>query len=54
MEELVDKNQICDNRTRQYFEEVMAWQNRIFPEYKKEMQGIEWGLLFNKYNFYAK
>lgn len=37
------------NELWQYFEEVMAWQNRIFPEYKKEMQGIEWGLLFNKY-----
>lgn len=32
-----------------YFNEVINWVKTIFPIYRKEMQGIEWGLLYNKY-----
>lgn len=32
-----------------YFESVISWVKTIFPKYRKEMQGIEWGLLYNKY-----
>ena len=32
-----------------YFESVVSWIKTIFPKYRKEMQGIEWGLLYNKY-----
>lgn len=33
----------------QYFQEVLSWVQRIFPNYRKEMKGIEWGILYNKY-----
>ena len=32
-----------------YFNSVITWVKTIFPNYRKEMQGIEWGLLYNKY-----
>jgi hypothetical protein len=31
----------------QYFQEVVAWVERIFPEYRKIMKGIDWGRLYN-------
>lgn len=34
----------------QYFEEVMAWVKRIFPNFRsKMMKGLDWGILFNAY-----
>ena len=37
-----------------YFEKVVNWVNAVFPKYRKQMQGVEWGLLYNKFgnNFY--
>lgn len=32
-----------------YFQSVINWVKTIFPDYQKEMKGIEWGLLYNKY-----
>lgn len=32
-----------------YFQSVINWVQTIFPKYRKEMQGLEWGLLYNKY-----
>lgn len=32
-----------------YFKRVIEWIATIFPNYRKEMKGIEWGLLYNKY-----
>lgn len=32
-----------------YFQNVMAWVKVVFPNYRKEMKGIEWGLYYNKY-----
>ncbi|MCM1229270.1 MAG: DUF262 domain-containing protein [Ruminococcus flavefaciens] len=32
-----------------YFQNVMTWVQTIFPKYRKEMKGIEWGLLYNEY-----
>lgn len=32
-----------------YFNSVIAWVNAVFPKYRKEMQGVEWGLLYNKF-----
>lgn len=40
-----------------YFKRVIDWVNTIFPKYRKEMKGIEWGILYNKYgkgNYDAK
>lgn len=32
-----------------YFNSIITWVKTIFPNYRKEMQGIGWGLLYNKY-----
>ena len=32
-----------------YFESVISWVRTIFPKYRKEMQGIEWGILYNEF-----
>lgn len=32
-----------------YFQNVINWVNIIFPHYRKEMKGIEWGKYYNKY-----
>ena len=33
----------------QYFQAVIAWLQTIFPNYRKEMKGLAWGILYNKY-----
>ncbi len=32
-----------------YFQRVIEWVHRLFPKYRSEMKGIEWGALYNKY-----
>lgn len=32
-----------------YFQSVISWIKVIFPKYRKEMKGIEWGLLYNEF-----
>lgn len=32
-----------------YFQRVVAWVRAVFPIYRKEMKGVEWGFLYNKY-----
>ena len=31
----------------QYFQEVLSWVNRVFPTYRKIMQGLPWGHFYN-------
>lgn len=33
----------------QYFQMVIAWIRMLFPKYRREMKGIEWGYLYNKF-----
>ncbi|QQR77488.1 MAG: DUF262 domain-containing protein [Candidatus Moraniibacteriota bacterium] len=33
----------------QYFQNVIAWAHKTFTKYRKEMKGVEWGRLYNKY-----
>ena len=33
----------------QYFQMVIAWVKAVFPKYRKEMKGVEWGRLYNAY-----
>ncbi len=33
----------------QYFQEVIAWVQRTFPVYRREMRGVEWGALYNRH-----
>ena len=32
-----------------YFQSVINWVIAIFPEYRKEMKGIQWGFLYNEF-----
>lgn len=32
-----------------YFQSVIDWVNRLFPNYRREMKGIDWGILYNQY-----
>ena len=41
-----DKNA---NKLWLYIRQVMDWVKTVFPHYRKEMKGIDWGLLFNDY-----
>ena len=33
-----------------YYNSVISWVKVLFPKYRKEMKGIQWGLLYNKYH----
>lgn len=33
-----------------YFQNVINWVKVIFPKYRKEMKGLEWGVYYNKYS----
>lgn len=33
-----------------YFQSVINWIKAIFPNYRKEMQGLDWGVYYNKYS----
>lgn len=40
-----------------YFQKVMNWVKVIFPKYRREMKGLDWGIFYNKFgekNFDAK
>lgn len=32
-----------------YFQAVITWVKGTFPKYRKEMKGVDWGTLYNKY-----
>ena len=34
----------------QYFQSVINWVQTVFPKYRKEMKGVAWGELYNKYS----
>ena len=33
-----------------YFQSVISWVKAIFPKYRKEMKGVDWGLLYDKFH----
>jgi len=56
-----DDSQICSymgkhqndtnaNELWLYFQAVIAWVKVMFPTYRKEMKGIDWGILYNQYH----
>jgi hypothetical protein len=49
--EYMSRNQHEENANElwQYFLQVINWVKTIFPNYRKEMKGVPWGELFNKY-----
>ena len=32
-----------------YFQDVIAWTRKIFPNYRKEMKEVQWGTLYNEF-----
>ena len=32
-----------------YFQSVINWVKAVFPKYRKEMKGIQWGFLYNEF-----
>jgi len=32
-----------------YFQSVVSWVKVVFPKYRKEMKGIQWGILYNEF-----
>ncbi len=51
IKEYMSKNQHEPNANELwlYFKAVISWVETIFPKYRKEMKGIEWGFLYNEY-----
>ncbi len=51
IEEYMSKHQHDENATRlwQYFQKVIGWVNATFPEYRREMKGVDWGVLYNQF-----
>ena len=37
------------NELWMYYQDVLDWVKRLFPNYRKEMKGLDWGILFNEY-----
>jgi hypothetical protein len=51
IEEYMSKHQFDKNATPlwQYFQKVIAWVKATFPEYRREMRGVDWGTLYNRF-----
>lgn len=51
VESYMARHQHCPNANELwlYFQSVIAWLQTVFPVYRKEMKGLDWGILFNQY-----
>lgn len=51
IEEYMSKHQHDENATQlwQYFQKVIGWVKATFPEYRREMKGVDWGVLYNQF-----
>ena len=51
IEEYMAKNQHEPNANELwlYFQSVINWVKAVFPKYRREMKGIEWGFLYNEF-----
>ena len=51
IEEYMGQHQTDDNANQLwlYFRKVIEWVEALFPTYRSEMKGLDWGLLYNKY-----
>jgi hypothetical protein len=51
IDKYMSKHQHDDNATPlwQYFQKVIAWVKATFPEYRREMKGVDWGTLYNQF-----
>lgn len=44
-----NQNEANANDLWLYFQKVINWVEAVFPKYRKEMKGVEWGGLYNEY-----
>ena len=51
IESYMSKNQHEPNANELwlYFQSVVNWVKTVFPNYRREMKGVEWGFLYNEY-----
>jgi uncharacterized protein DUF262/HNH endonuclease len=51
IEEFMSKHQDDKNATPlwQYFQKVIGWVKATFPEYRREMKGVNWGVLYSQF-----
>jgi len=51
IEEYMAENQLGEsaNELWVYYQNVINWVKTIFPEYRREMKGVEWGLFYNEH-----
>jgi len=51
IEDYMAKHQHDKNAEKlwQYFQNVIAWVHKTFPNYRREMSGVEWGVLYNEF-----
>jgi len=45
-----NQNEPNANELWLYFQSIINWVTTIFPKYRKEMKGIQWGVLYNEFN----
>jgi len=52
IEEYMSKNQHAEDAKElwEYFQAVIGWVRSSFVNYRREMAGVEWGLLYNEFN----
>lgn len=52
IESYMAKNQHSKNADElwQYFQNVIHWVRKVFPNYRKEMASVNWGELYNEFN----
>ncbi len=51
IEQYMSLHQHDENSDRewQYFQQVVTWVQSLFPKYRGEMKGVEWGMLYNRF-----
>lgn len=51
IEDYMAKHQHDKNAEKlwQYFQDVIAWARKVFPNYRREMSGVQWGELYNEF-----
>lgn len=52
LEYYMSQHQNDENATYlwEYFKDVISWVKKLFPTYRKGMEKVEWGILYNKYH----
>lgn len=44
-----NQHEVNANALWRYFRDVIEWVKLTFPKYRREMKGVEWGILYNDY-----